>query len=101
MPAEVYYALGTFISCMGILLIIFFKLDSKISSKVEQSVSNKQWEAINEIVKTLASLQASNAVLDERSDSLLREIASLRKDLHLNSRMENIENFMMKEHAHG
>lgn len=101
MPAEAYYAIAAFIAFLGILIPFFFWMDRKISLKVDQSVSEKQWAAISDIVKSLAQLQASNAVLDERSESLLREIASLRKDLHLNSRMENIENHIMKEHAHG
>lgn len=95
MPAEAYYAIAAFIAFLGILIPFFFWMDRKISLKVDQSVSEKQWQAISEINKCLAMLQAGNARMDERSESLLREITSLRRDLNLDSRMENIEQHIM------
>lgn len=91
MPAEVYYSIATLVACVGLILGLYFKIENKINSKVDQKVSDEQWRAINSIKNSLSELQAGNARMDERSESLLREIASLRKDLHLNARLENIE----------
>ena len=95
MEPSVYYAIGTFIACLGLAVLTFFYLDRKINAKEDKTTTAEQWKAINSMKDSMAKLMAENAKLGERSESILREIASLRKDLRLDARMEHIESYII------